>query len=104
MVTPEILATVSEQGVNGVSWAFHRAIRARMKWPDGAMKPRPVHLNTWEGFYFTHDLEALKELADAAARVGIERYVLDDGWFRGAMMTHRPWVTGWWMRANIPMG
>lgn len=83
MVTPEILATVSEQGVNGVSWAFHRAIRARMKWPDGAMKPRPVHLNTWEGFYFTHDLEALKELADAAARVGIERYVLDDGWFKG---------------------
>jgi alpha-galactosidase len=82
MVTPEILATVSEQGVNGVSWAFHRAIRARMKWPDGAMKPRPVHLNTWEGFYFDHDLEALKELADAAARVGIERYVLDDGWFR----------------------
>lgn len=83
MVTPEILATVSAQGVNGASWAFHRAIRARMTWPDGAMKPRPVHLNTWEGFYFTHDLEALKELADAAARVGIERYVLDDGWFKG---------------------
>lgn len=83
MTTPEVLATVSAQGTNGVSWAFHREIRARMTWPNGAMKPRPVHLNTWEGFYFDHDLDALKELADVAARVGIERYVLDDGWFKG---------------------
>lgn len=84
VTTPEILATASAKGANGVSWAFHRAIRSRMTWPDGVMKPRPVHLNTWEGFYFDHDLGALKELADAAARVGIERYVLDDGWFGGA--------------------
>jgi alpha-galactosidase len=54
-----------------------------MTWPDGAMKPRPVHLNTWEGFYFNHDLPALIELADAAADLGIERFVLDDGWFAG---------------------
>ena len=81
--TPDMLATCSAEGANGVSWAFHRAIRARMTWPDGAMKPRPVHLNTWEGFYFDHDLDALKELSDAAAKVGIERFVLDDGWFKG---------------------
>ena len=81
--TPDMLATCSAEGANGVSWAFHRAIRARMTWPDGVMKPRPVHLNTWEGFYFDHDLDALKELADAAAKVGIERFVLDDGWFKG---------------------
>jgi len=83
MTTPELLATVSAEGANGVAWAFHRAIRARMTWPGGAMAPRPVHLNTWEGFYFDHDEAALKELADAAAKVGIERYVLDDGWFGG---------------------
>lgn len=47
------------------------------------MKPRPVHLNTWEGFYFDHDLGALKDLATAAADIGIERFVLDDGWFAG---------------------
>lgn len=81
--TPEILATVSADGLDGVSQAFHRAIRARIAWPGGAMKPRPVHLNTWEGFYFNHDLKALQDLATAAARVGIERYVLDDGWFKG---------------------
>ena len=79
--TPELLATCSGEGANGVAWAFHRAIRKRIDWPDGRMKPRPVHLNTWEGFYFDHDLGALKELADAAATIGVERFVLDDGWF-----------------------
>ncbi|WP_320076675.1 alpha-galactosidase [Novosphingobium ovatum] len=92
LTTPDLLCATSAEGENGVAWAFHRAIRARMTWPDngpgngpgGTMRPRPVHLNTWEGFYFTHDETALKELADAAAKVGIERYVLDDGWFGGA--------------------
>jgi alpha-galactosidase len=46
-------------------------------------RPRPVHLNTWEAVYFDHDVGALKSLADAAAAVGVERFVLDDGWFRG---------------------
>lgn len=80
---PEVLATASADGTNGVAQAFHRAIRARMTWPgDGiTAAKRPVHLNTWEGFYFKHDEAALKELATAAAAVGIERFVLDDGWF-----------------------
>jgi alpha-galactosidase len=47
------------------------------------MKPRPVHLNTWEAFYFDHDLERLKELAHRGAELGVERFVLDDGWFKG---------------------
>lgn len=81
LTTPEMLATCSAEGANGVAWAFHRAIRQRMAWPGGAMKPRPVHLNTWEGFYFGHDLAALKQLAEAAAGIGVERFVLDDGWF-----------------------
>ncbi len=50
-------------------------------WPGGRMAPRPVTLNTWEGNYFDHRLDALKAQADAAAKLGIERFVLDDGWF-----------------------
>jgi alpha-galactosidase len=42
-----------------------------------------VHFNTWEAVYFRHDLAELKALADVAASVGAERYVLDDGWFEG---------------------
>ena len=83
ITTPDLLATCSAEGTNGTAWAFHRAIRARMTWPGGAMTPRKVHLNTWEGFYFDHDLPALKDLASAAAAIGIERFVLDDGWFAG---------------------
>jgi len=81
LTAPEVLATFSPEGADGVARNFHAAVRARMSWPGGKMKSRPVHLNTWEGFYFDHDEDALRELADAAAEVGIERFVLDDGWF-----------------------
>ncbi len=81
ITTPELLATCSAEGANSVAQAFHKAIRARMKWPKGEMTPRKVHLNTWEGWYFAHDQAALKDLATAGAAIGIERFVLDDGWF-----------------------
>jgi alpha-galactosidase len=80
---PDVLATSSPEGWNGVARNFHGAIRATMCWPGGTMAARPVHLNTWEGFYFDHDEQRLKALATAAANVGIERFVLDDGWFKG---------------------
>jgi alpha-galactosidase len=81
--SPEVLATCSALGANGVAQNFHQAIRTRMNWPGGAMKPRPVHLNTWEAFYFNHRFDELKSLAEEAARLGVERFVLDDGWFKG---------------------
>lgn len=81
--TPDMLATVSADGANGTAWNFHRAIRKRMHWPNETMRSRPVHLNTWEAVYFWHDETQLMELASAAAGVGIERFVLDDGWFAG---------------------
>lgn len=99
ITTPDLLATCSAEGTNGVAWAFHRAIRARMVWPGGTMTPRPVHLNTWEGFYFDHDLPALKDLASAAAAVGIERFVLDDGWFAGRKDDTSS-LGDWWVDAG----
>ena len=54
----------------------------------GAGKPRPVVLNTWEAVYFDHNLTTLIELADSAAELGVERFVLDDGWFRGRRDDH----------------
>ena len=81
--TPEMLVACSAQGLNGATQAFHAAIRARTPWHNGTMKPRPVHINSWEGFYFDHDQAALMALADSAADLGVERFVLDDGWFKG---------------------
>ena len=77
--TPAIVASWGN-GLTELSARIHRALRARPKHPK---RPRPVTLNTWEAVYFNHDLDRLTALADAAARVGAERYVLDDGWFRG---------------------
>jgi alpha-galactosidase len=61
---------------------FHAALRDDVvQWPGGKMRPRPVTLNTWEGVYFDHKIENIKTMATAAAKLGIERFVLDDGWF-----------------------
>ncbi|CAH0338574.1 alpha-galactosidase [Rhizobium sp. CECT 9324] len=61
---------------------FHAFVRDELtQWPGGRMSPRPVTLNTWEGNYFDHQMGSLKAQATAAAELGIERFVLDDGWF-----------------------
>ncbi|MEE6272156.1 alpha-galactosidase [Georgenia sp. MJ206] len=65
-------------GLDEMSGRFHRFLRSR---PEHPAAPRPVLLNVWEAVYFDHDVERLKALADLAAAAGVERYVLDDGWF-----------------------
>ncbi|MDO4243343.1 MAG: alpha-galactosidase, partial [Actinomyces sp.] len=66
---------------DGLDALAHRSHAWLRSLPSHPSRPRPVLLNTWEAVYFNHDLETLKALADAAAEVGIERFVLDDGWF-----------------------
>jgi alpha-galactosidase len=76
--TPWLYATHSSTGLNGASQAFHSFVRSRTNHPRST---RPVTLNSWEALYFDHDSAKLFDLATAAAEVGIERFVLDDGWF-----------------------
>lgn len=66
-------------GLDDQARRFHRYLRSREQHP---VRPRPVTLNVWEAVYFDHDLDRLADLADRAAALGVERYVLDDGWFR----------------------
>lgn len=93
--SPELVATCSTAGLNGLAANFHTELRRRLNWPGGTMKPRPVHLNTWEGFYFDVHPGPVQELATAAAAVGIERFVLDDGWFHGRHHD-RAALGDWW--------
>jgi alpha-galactosidase len=65
-------------GLDAIAGRFHRFLRAR---PEHPQRPRPVTLNTWEAVYFDHDTDRLRALADTAAELGVERFVLDDGWF-----------------------
>ena len=99
LAAPEVVAACSTQGSNGVMRSFHAAARATVRWPGGAMAPRPVHLNTWEAVWFDHDEAALRELADAAAAIGVERFVLDDGWFHGRRDDARA-LGDWWPDAD----
>lgn len=65
-------------GLDAVARRFHWELRSRPQHPD---VNRPVTLNVWEAVYFDHDLDRLLDLASRAAELGVERYVLDDGWF-----------------------
>jgi alpha-galactosidase len=78
--TPVCWFAWSDEGLDGLADRFHTLLRAR---PGHPRTPRPVILNSWEAVYFDHDLDRLRRLAERAAEVGVERFVLDDGWFRG---------------------
>ena len=82
-VSPKLYAAYSDAGLSGMSRAYHAFMRARPEHARLRAKPRPVHYNTWEAVYFDHDQEKLARLVDAAAAIGAERFVLDDGWFEG---------------------
>ena len=79
--SPWLYAAHSARGLNGVMQAFHAHVREML--PANAKRPRPVNFNTWEAVYFRHDERELIELAQRAAEIGAERFVLDDGWFKG---------------------
>jgi alpha-galactosidase len=81
--TPWAYATFSACGLNGTGATLQRFVRERISPPLAQSRPRPVHYNTWEAVYFKHDIPVLRDLAERAAQVGAERFVLDDGWFRG---------------------
>lgn len=81
--TPSLYLARSAAGLNGLSDRFHPFVRDVILGGRLRGKTRPVHYNGWEAIYFDHDLATLKTLADLAAQAGAERYVLDDGWFKG---------------------
>ncbi|AWK12108.1 alpha-galactosidase [Streptomyces spongiicola] len=94
--TPWLLGSYGS-GLDEMAGRFHTHLRAR---PHHPAAPRPVTLNTWEAVYFRHELTALTALADAAAEVGAERFVLDDGWFRGRR-DDRAGLGDWWVDPEV---
>lgn len=79
--TPEAVVVWSADGLGGLSDAFHGLYRERLargRWRDRA---RPVVLNNWEATYFDFDHDRLVGIAARARDLGVELFVLDDGWF-----------------------
>ncbi len=79
--TPEAVLVYSDAGIGALSDTYHRLYRERLARGPWRDRPRPVLLNSWEGAYFDFDEERLVQMATAAAALGIELFVLDDGWF-----------------------
>jgi alpha-galactosidase len=77
--SPNLLLAYSAAGLNGLRqrvaryWRAARADRHDL---------RPVHFNSWEGCYFSHDEALMLSRVEAAAALGAERFVVDDGWMQ----------------------
>ena len=79
--TPEAILAFSTAGLGELSRAYHDLLRERMARGTWRDKPRPIVINNWEATYFDFDEEKLVAIATAARDMGIEMFVLDDGWF-----------------------
>ena len=80
--TPEVIMSYAD-GLTALSHNYHRVIRHNVCRGEHHLKRRPVLINNWEATYFNLSEEKLLAIAKEAAELGVELFVLDDGWFRG---------------------
>jgi alpha-galactosidase len=95
--TPWMYAAHSHQGIGGVSKRLHAYLRAR---PSHPRRRRPIVLNTWEAVYFDMSFERLEALAEVAAEIGVERFVIDDGWF-GSRRNDKSGLGDWIVSTDV---
>lgn len=81
LTSPEVVAVYSDQGIGGLSRAYHRLFRNHLIRSDYKTQTRPVLLNSWEGLHFDYNQSTIYDLATESAALGVKLFVLDDGWF-----------------------
>lgn len=79
--TPEAVMTYSSEGFNGMSQTYHKLYGSRLARGKYRNTERPILINNWEATYFNFNEEKLLTIAKEAKALGIELFVLDDGWF-----------------------
>lgn len=79
--TPEIIFTYSDQGLNKMSQINHHLLRERVARGKYRFQQRPILINNWEATYFDFTSKKIEALVDEAVLLGVEMFVLDDGWF-----------------------
>jgi alpha-galactosidase len=79
--SPETVIVYSDKGINKISQNFHDLYREFLINPNYVKKPRPIVINNWEATYFDFNTEKLFEIIDSCKGLGIDTFVLDDGWF-----------------------
>ena len=81
LTLPEAVLVHTTDGLGAMSDAFHRLFRERLARGSWRDRDRPILVNNWEGTYFDFDEDRLVAIAEVARDLGIELFVLDDGWF-----------------------
>jgi alpha-galactosidase len=81
--TPEAIMVYSDSGLNKMSQTFHDLYKNRLVRGEWRDKTRPILINNWEATYFDFNEEKILEIAKKSSELGIELFVLDDGWFEG---------------------
>ena len=102
--TPEVVMVYSSEGLGGMSRTFHKIIRSRVCRGVYRDRTRPILINNWEATYFHFTEKKLMDIADAAKDLGVELFVLDDGWFGrrdNAKSSLGDWVVN---RKKLPNG
>ena len=79
--TPEAVMVYSGNGIGDMSRAYHRLYRTRLCRGEFRDRVRPVLVNNWEATYFDFNADKIESIARAGKELGIELFVLDDGWF-----------------------
>ena len=90
---PRAIATFSDRGLDGLTNNHYTWIRSRSNHIT-KVRPRPLTLNMWEAVYFDHNEDGIRRMVDKAAEIGVERVVLDDGWF-GSRRNDRSGLGDW---------
>lgn len=79
--TPEAIVVYSDEGLNKMSQTFHDVFRNHLMRGPHAKQTRPILINNWEATYFDFDHDRIMTIATKAKELGVELFVLDDGWF-----------------------
>ncbi len=80
-IAPEAVMTYSASGFGGMSRSFHQVFRKHLGHAKYRNEPRPIVINNWEATYFAFDEDKLLHLLESCRGLGIDLFVLDDGWF-----------------------
>ncbi|MGN1077994.1 MAG: alpha-galactosidase, partial [Candidatus Gallimonas sp.] len=97
--TPQAALCYSSEGLGGMSRAYHDFFREYVVNPAKVYAPRPIVVNNWEATYFNFDNEKLFAIIDEAAKLGVDTFVLDDGWF-GKRDDDRSGLGDWFVNEN----
>jgi len=102
--TPEVATVYSANGLGDMSRTYHKLYRTRLCRGRFRDQVRPVLINNWEATYFDFTADKIENIARTGQELGIELFVLDDGWF-GKRNNDRSSLGDWFVNASkLPLG